>query len=225
MRYTLCCALMALAGLTQAHAETLTVSDGDFENWTFTGLVSANAQGNASLVGGGNPGACIEVATYTPHFGDWGWGVAVKDDLTWDFAARGPIGAVRMDIDMNAVDSVNQGQGLYIVVIQDGRMYGGPIEPSITGSDDFWHRLSVGPLPAESFAEVSHVEREQWNTDSHPDFSASGPEAQFGFIAGNHNSGVITHLYDNWQLTIVPEPGVFGLVFAGLLSLLTWRRQ
>ena len=57
-----------------------------------------------------------------------------------------------------------------------------------------------------------------------PDFSG-GVATQFGFAAGNTNSGTLTQYYDNFRLEsaaldipAVPEPGSLALVGVGLIG-------
>ena len=231
--------LILFTFVTPLHAEIVTVSDGDFANWTFTSLASNNGSATGTVVGDGNPGVCVNITTETPDWGDIGWGIAMNEEFIWNPVERGPISSLRMEIDVKCLTITphfTDGQGFHLVAFQDGRMYGAPIsrddsnehvywnEVCLTGQPESWNRFSLPAFSTDSFAEMTHADPGLWDFDSRPDFSTNGSPLRFGFAAANHISKTRIFLYDNWELTIVPEPSVLGLLCVGLLGLLIRRR-
>ena len=199
----------------ESQGETMTFSDGDFAEWSFGELSSSNSSATASVAEtSGNPLPSITVTTRT---GSIAWGWAINEAAVWNPSIHGPISTISLDIDVKSITGWGQGQALRLVVEQEGRLYFGP-DPGVshnTGSSSTWHTVSGGPLLAEDFVHMTGPW--SWDPGENPDFSSGGAPLQFGFAAGNANSGTYTQLYDNWSMSldVIPEPSTTMMMLGG----------
>jgi hypothetical protein len=223
-RTSLWFAVVALGLAAPAVQAAVQYSDGDFTFWTFDSLADPGCSTlTERLPAGGNPGAQLSCTTVTPLTGGWAWAICLDPAANWTPAVNGPIAGVSMDIDVQSVSGWGQGQALDIVVLQDGKYYGGPAIPhALTGPDTEWHTVLVGPLTADHFVYMQTANG--WDPIDHPDFSSSGAPMTFGFTVGNWASETYTQHYDNWRLT-VPEPATLSLLALGGLAMMARRRR
>ena len=180
------------------------LQEGQFDNWSFTDLVSPGTSASATVAATGNPGKCVQVTTET---GQNAWAIALDSISTWDSMTSGALGNVQMSLDVRSVTGWGEGQSLHLMAQQEGKLYAAPGDKHVTGSSTSWHRVNMSAYTASSFAEVKGPQHDQWDRASHPDFSSGGSEILFGFMAGNSNSDHYAQLYDNWSLTLTPPGG------------------
>jgi hypothetical protein len=147
---------------------------------------------------GGNPGAYLEISTWSES-PLWTilWYAA-----PWDPEVFGPIESLMLEIDEKAVASSGNGQNLKLVVVQNGRFYLAPLEPSYTGggTGTTWQTLFFEAVDEDDFAECPPP----WPHDptERPDFSIHGAPLYFGFMVGltGAASPPRVHAYDNWAV-------------------------
>lgn len=190
--------LFTIATSNLCFGESVTVSDGDFGNWSFTQhSIPVGGTGEISVLDmGGNPDRCLTITTNTPSSIS-ACGRAVNDDFLWDPGTQGAISEVTMNIDTKSTGSQ---QRVVIVAFQSGQYFKGPSPGAVTGFSQDWHTLNLHTFSEEDFT--------VWGGTSHPDFSENGDPIKFGFAGGNTSSGVVVQYYDNWEITIqtVPTP-------------------
>ena len=178
------------------------LEDGEFLNWTDTylgdgGWMTWYAQG-------GNPGAHIESMTYSGR----AMHLMICEDVTWDPNTQGTVESVLVEIDVKSVSGWGQGQGIWIILLQDDQYFAWYC--CITGSATSWHTMSMGSCAQDDFGLVTGACTVDPNC--HPDFSADASPIMFGFGTSNGSSGYYTQKYDNWRLFIndhwygVPDP-------------------
>jgi hypothetical protein len=115
---------------------------------------------------------------------------------------------------LNGPGAFGQGQGIDLLVEQNGSVYAGPLG-NTSATHVNWDTVTfIGNFNAAGFALLSG------GGSANPDFSGVTP-TRFGFAAGNTNSGTLTMYYDNFSLqsaalTAIPEPEVVALLSAGL---------
>lgn len=233
---TLAALLWLVIGVTLSFAESITVSDGMFDGWTFTSLVADGAPSNNYAVAeqittDGTPAPAVLLTTYSYTNGYVVFGVALCSDFSWNPHTQGDITTVRMNLDDKFV-YWSQGwegqQALKIVAYQSGQYFfaDGPLTPAGIG----WQAVGTAAVSEGNFYLMDPAN--WWNTALHPDFSVTAAPLQFGFAAGNHISSTVTHYYDNWSLTLehgdpvsTPVPSTAILLGAGLWCLFGLRTK
>lgn len=196
--------LIFILGLAApSRGDIAVIQDGEFLNWSMT-VHLEGGEGGAVMIrhdSGGNPGAFVEVETWS----GWqlhAWGLLWKADTIWD-PSSGDINSVAFQIDERAISSYGSGQNMKLLVRQNGRYYGAPIDPwgTVTDIEPYWLTYLLGPVVAADFGEW--LPNGTVNLSSKPDFSSVGADMQFGFLVGV--SSVLdmrVHGFDNWQVTI-----------------------
>ena len=216
--------LLAVVGLLAiaAPASALTITDGNFTTWSFSAAIhpaEPAGPGSATVtreVSGGNPDARLNVTTVT---GATHYGTAIKTDFSSTESLDGRAFTMTLDVVMGP-GAFGQGQGILALVEQAGSVYGygGPSWPAgpnwITFLQDDWTTLKfAGVFDADQFLRMFG------SGPTHPDFGG-GTATQFGFAAGNSNSGTLTQYYDNFSMentrASVPEPGTIVLVVSAM---------
>lgn len=201
---TLCLAcVLCLPSICAALDPGVVFMDGDFTDWSHVVLLESGA--GAGIVTrnetGGNPDAFLEISTRS----GWDlhtWVLLWKNGVVWEPADGCEIETIELEIDEKALDSFGDGQNIKLLVVQDGRYYGAPLTPWVTGSgvETTWETHVFAPAYVTDFGEVPPY---QFDPAERPDFSEAGGLIKFGFMVGV--SSVLDariHAYDNWKITI-----------------------
>ncbi len=178
-------------------ADQVIFEDGEFPDWSYEFLA---IRGNGEMLPdatGGNPGACLRAITAVePPYG-FVYLCMWKESAIWHPAA-GEVTSMALRIDTRGVVTHADGQALWLLLVQDGTHFGGPVAQHVTGSSTTWHTMQLGPITTDDFFAPCHPMR-------FPDFSPAGSPMRLGFIVANSATGSPyshTHLYDNWRVTI-----------------------
>jgi hypothetical protein len=202
----LLCATVALGNPLPAF------EDGEFPDVLWSQHVVQQAgPGDAAVTrhtSGGNPGAYLEISAWSQS-PLWTilWYAA-----DWNPQYLGPIESLTFQIDERAVDTEGDGQNVKLVVVQGGKYYLAPLEPTYTGggTGTAWETLFFASVHADDFAECPPP----WpcDPDGHPDFSLSGAPLYFGFMVGLTGATSVprTHAYDNWAVWPQSPPVSIG---------------
>ena len=195
--------ILCLPGVCAAFDPGVVITDGDFTDWSHIVLLESGV-GACTVTRhetGGNPDAYLEISTRS------GWELHVwvllwKDGVVWDPADGCEIETIELEIDEKATNSFGAGQNIKLLVVQDGRYYGAPLSPWVTGSgvETYWETHVFDPAYVTDFGEVPPY---QFDPAERPDFSQTGSPIKFGFAIGV--SSVLdarVHAYDNWKITI-----------------------
>ncbi|HYE62816.1 MAG TPA: hypothetical protein VD997_12540 [Phycisphaerales bacterium] len=229
MRYTIALA-GALAAASAAHAN-LTVFDPTMADadWSLTKVHDTTPMGDAQGTGlaqatGGNPGGY--------RFGVHNWqivpsGVSIafahlRSGAVWMPSGAGAITSVSVSFDAACFQApLVNAVALGLVCVQNGDFYFAVTSPSAAIAGNGWSTFS-GTFTQASFQPLVP------GAPNNLDFSSAGAPIQFGFYSANGGSGAsmrngATFGVDNFNLTIVPAPGVLAL--AGLGALAAGRRR
>ena len=200
-------------GFISPATSAMTYFDGDFANWSSTYTSDASG-GNATVIlepSTGNPGAALKLTTYTSG-GQTAYGIAINENIVW----TGPITSISMTIDTQSISGWGDGQWVCMVVEQSGVFYWANV--AYTGPSTSWHTMGPKEWTEETFYEVGDS-----TYTEHPDFSGAGGPIKFGFAAGNTSSGTYSQRYDNWSITVIPEPMSLTVLCLGGLATFVWR--
>jgi hypothetical protein len=208
-------AALVFSVLAPASAATITLSDGDFMEGTWSTFGSFNGTGYGSVArasSGGHPDSYIEAEAVVPS----GFGSATvyffSQSVAWDPQAGGPLASVSI-----SADGKPFGDGfvlLGLAVQQNGRVF--EADGSYFYPSSGWSRYTSPTWTPADFGS---------------DFSPSGAPMYFGFRAmttfGSARLGV-----DNYTVTLtigdvapVPEPSTWAMLGLGLIGLAAWRRK
>jgi len=195
--------VLCLPSVCAALNPGVVIMDGDFTDWSHVVFLESGvgACSVTRLETGGNPDACLEVSSRS------GWELAVwtlmwKNGVVWDPSDGCEIETIQLEIDERGVDTFGQGQNVKLLVVQDGRYYGAPLDPwiTVTGSETSWETHVFGLAYVTDFGEVPPY---HFDPNERPDFTATGGPIKFGFAVGNSSIlDAIIHRYDNWKITI-----------------------
>ena len=220
--FTAVVAAVVAAGAPVACGATIT--DGDFSNWGLS-TIHVQAGGTVSierLPGGGNPDACLQITDDAQSYHVYG--VAIKDDFTWNPAVDGGFATVRMRLQSKPL----AGNTGFMLVLQQGGKYYGQLGAGLENHSTDWASFETAYLSGSQLGEWGAL---QWtgqpcDASSNPNFSPAGAPIKFGFVASNSFSGYATELFDNWEIEInVPEPGALALLGMGGVVLARYRRS
>jgi len=175
------------------------VVDGDFSTWTFgaTGTATVTREG-----AGGSSGARLNVTTVS---GAAVYGTAINSDFSSDVPLAGVPFALLLDV-RSGPGAFGQGQGIELVVEQNGTIYGTSLGVTGFPHGSFDPITFSGTLNAESFTRLLG------EGPSTPQFDGT-VLTRFGFAAGNASSGTLTQYYDNVVLELM-TPSQSGPVSA-----------
>ncbi|MFH1688624.1 MAG: hypothetical protein ABIE42_00120 [Candidatus Eisenbacteria bacterium] len=205
---TLAC-ILCLPGVCMSLDPGVVVMDGDFTDWSHVVLLESGVGAGTVTRNetGGNPAAFFEISTES------GWELSMwvllwKDGVEWDPSDGCEIETIQLEIDEKAINSAGDGQNIKLLVVQDGRYYGAPLVPWLTGSgtEKYWETHVFAPAYVTDFGEVPP---HNFDPAERPDFTATGSTIKLGFMVGV--SSVLdarVHAYDNWKITIecIPCP-------------------
>ena len=212
---------IATSFCSPAHAD-ITTSDGNFTNWSFGSYVLAGSTASVTLESsGGNPGARLNITTNT---GAGAFGYGIKTDFSTSQSIVGAPYTLTLDI-LSGPGAFGEGQGILLVVEQNGSVYGSNVSPLYTGTATAWSpETFTGTLDASLFTNLSG------GGSANPDFT-SGVPTEFGFAGGNDRSGTLTMYYDNFSLDIsgnftpTPEPSSLVLLGSAVFGVLGTARR
>ena len=182
--------------------------------WSFSSYGAAAGTASATVEGsGGNPGARLNITTVTPTVADIAYGTAVLTTSTQPAPVSGTPFTLSLDV-LSGPGAFGQGQGIVLLVQQGTTVYaqlavgatGFPVSPFTT-------QTFTGTFTPGAFARVIG------SGPTLPVFDGSTP-TQFGFAAGNSNSGTLTQYYDNFTLSI--GGGGVALVATPVPTLSQW---
>ncbi|MFO1077180.1 MAG: serine/threonine-protein kinase [Planctomycetota bacterium] len=153
---------------------------------------------------GGNPGPCLETATYSGK----AYLLCVNPEAEWNPAVDGAWNEIDFSIDCRSLLDWEQGEVVLPVVEQDGVVYFGTDRNRVMGRIRSWHRLSMsGSSPTEFTQALPH----DWKRDPTlldrgprpgPDVSPSAKPMRFGFGLLAGDKGVSRAVFDNWMVTV-----------------------
>jgi hypothetical protein len=204
---------------TGLQAETLTFSDGEFEeaNWDIE-LFNFHSGGTASasqVASGGNPGAYFRVDHMTNAATDPDDNAAIYafhglTSAAVDPGVEGAVTSVDYSWDVRAIESASGSGGFFGPALRQGDRYyvsAGNLE--LVGTDQDWRPVERLGMTEASFGRIQDVLEVDPADD--PDFSASGEPIVFGFfsaIAGAMGGSEISlsHGYDNWEVVVQACP-------------------
>lgn len=208
-----------------ASAESVTVVDGDFVDWSFDATADAGTSATVTREStGGSPGARLNVTTLT-GLGTTAFGVAVKDDFATSAALEGTSVGLSIDV-LSGAGGFGEGQGILLAVSQDDSVY-------VRGLGITGFPLNFDTVAFTSSFDASSFTRVLGLGAATPDFGG-GVETRFGFAAGNTNSATLTQYYDNFRLTldlpdeggpVIPTPNAAALGLTVLSGALMRRRS
>jgi hypothetical protein len=183
--------LQAAASLPNAQL----VVDGDFSTWTFdaTGTATVTREGS-----GGNSGARLNVTTVS---GAVVYGTAIESDFSTNVPLAGVPFTLSLDV-RSGPGAFGQGQGIQLVVEQNGTIYGTSL-----GATSFPHSI-FDPITFSGTLNPGSFTRLVGDGSSTPQFDGT-VVTRFGFAAGNASSGTLTQYYDNFvfELMTSSHPG------------------
>jgi hypothetical protein len=205
-----------IAGSTLATAGPISISDGDFTNWTLAS--SSNIWGLVVLqASGGNPGNMVQITTSTGDNGNPASDTVFATDN--NFSTNSALsGNFQLQVDVLGGPNVfDESQELYLLVSQAS---GDPNNPLIyldplgsTGVNASWTTLTFnGVLDPSSFTRAS------FTGPATPDFSGA-TVTSFGFAVFATKSATIVNNFDNFNLSAnqsaAPEPSTMILFGCG----------
>jgi hypothetical protein len=206
--------LLSLAALSSpapaAMRPPIVFSDGDFSvlEWTFTEVQAGNGgDATADVVGGGNPGAMVQIETTVNDNCSAIYAFLFKSTATYSPAVEGSIESLDYDEDARLLFGSGSGQATGLAIRQDGNLY--VMAGAITGTDPAWHPIPVVGLESTDFHLVLGGACPGYvDVDQHPNFS-DGPAIEFGFFRANsqippYPSYTIVAALDNWEVTVHP---------------------
>jgi len=226
-----------------AHAQQLTFSDSTFNlaNWSAAyQYFDQNTAGNDPIIAytqetsGGNPGDFMQVEYEIGPAGSgnsFGRIFLALDGATWD-PSEGLITTLDFSMDRRVFTdtslivsfAIRQGDTVYI--------FTDSVAPAS------WTTLGGTDLLATNFARAMNANNpsgDDWfpnfDTNSNPDFSATGDVLQFGIFVGGGGSTatpvIRTVGIDNWTVTLngIPEPASMALLGLGSLLILGRNRR
>lgn len=204
-----------MVNVTQTQAGIITITDGDFSNWSF-GTYGENG-GTATISrgsSGGNPGAQITTMTVTPGQNLYARGTGIKNDFSMPAPLANTLFVLRLDV-LSGAGAFGDGQAVYLLVEQDSSIYAKTL--GAVGYPRNWDTLTFQDIFTESsfllWEGVGPVQ---------PDFSG-GTDTRFGFAGANSWSNTVTHYYDNFGLDVtgpsVPVPPTIWLIGSALLGI------
>ena len=203
---------LVCAGSTLLSAATIT--DGNFTNWTFSGIGAGSMAREATS---GNPGARLNVTTFT-NLSSFAFGLGIDLDFTTTEVLSGAF-SLSLDV-LSGANDFGAGQAIALLVQQ--------------GSDIYEDFLANTSFPQSTFttlgfsgtflpANFKHIVGSGAAT---PNFSG-GTSTLFGFMAYNSsNNRTLTKYYDNFALSYTsaaPEPSTWMLFGGGVLALGFYR--
>ena len=117
--------LFIIGSTSLCFGDSVTVSDGDFSDWSFDYICFENEYGTANVDvvnTEGNPVPCLANTTHSGGFPEYTtvYGVAIKNDFVWDPATQGAITAITMNLDYRGTGGR---QNVVIIVFQAGQYY------------------------------------------------------------------------------------------------------
>ncbi len=219
MNYRNCLAIV-VAGVFcltgRAVTADVTIVDGDFNTWLFGSIADGGSSASITREADeGNPGARLNATTITPS-GKTASGLAVKDDFSTMVPLEGTAATLTLDV-KNGPGASGQGQLLELVVVQENLLYVQSLAG--TGLHSDYDTLTFNTvLDANTFLLVSGIGPED------PDLTG-GVATRFGFAVVNSSSQTLTQFYDNFTLTIVPEPATLTVLAFGGLAFAPRRRR
>ncbi|MFB3431823.1 MAG: hypothetical protein ABL309_12950 [Phycisphaerales bacterium] len=222
-----------LAGASAASA-SVTFSDGVFASGTWTSSLVANANGvgstfnSAQFLNGGNPNEYLQIVANVQVSGPNGGAflLFMNNTAFYNPVTSGAVSAIDYSEDsINFLQNSGDGMITGLAITQGGKTYvqrnpllvmpyptfntwGANASPGLNPSD-LWELDSTGVL----------------HQSSNPDWSASGGAMQMGFYramsSGNSTSSFVREAgIDNWNVRIIPAPGVGALLaLAGAASM------
>lgn len=208
-RMGLAVVVLGVAGITAPARAGITITDGDFTNWSFGSFGTGGSATAMRLTTGGNPGANIQMMDVSTA------GLEGASAIKNDFSTSGAplVGSgftLSLDVS-NGAGAFGNGQQIDLLVEQNGSIYA-----------DHLGRTGIGPNPPAYYTVTfggtytpSAFTRLSGSGPATPDFSGA-TTTFFGFGAHNINAPSITQNYDNFSLSpaaaAVPEPPSFLLV-------------
>jgi hypothetical protein len=155
---------------------------------------------------GGYPGTMRRVANSivaAPAADDYSstWGVHLRSGAVWDPMTQGPIATLDYDEDASLFAPSGDGQLTGLALLQDGVVY---VYPVGVTPDVAWTHKSKAGITAANLYELNNTGQV---FSSHPDFSASGDQIQFGFLRANRNglggsAYTLAGAIDNWSVRV-----------------------
>lgn len=191
-------------------------TDGAFlvGDWTLTnqlGGLGGSAQ-VAQVASGGHPGAYRSVKHQVNAAPDTAttsrvFSFHIKTGALYDPATSGAIVAIDYAQESRLISLGGSAQGTSLALRQGGQLYyATSAYQAITAAD--WATQGHTGLVAADFVAVA---ADASQTDQHPDFSASGPAIQFGFLRANSTSFggggyAVESGIDNWSVVVRRAP-------------------
>jgi hypothetical protein len=206
-----------VAGSTLAAADPISISDGNFTNWT---LASSSAIFGSVAVeaSGGNPGSMLQIGTSTGDGGNPASDTvfATDNNFSTNSALSGNF-QLQLDVLDGGTNVFDESQELYLLVSQasgdpnNPLLYLDPLGP--TGVNSSWTTLTFnGVLNPSNFTRAS------FTGPATPDFSGA-TATSFGFAVFAQESATIVNDFDNFNLSAnqsaAPEPSTMILFGCG----------
>ena len=178
---------------------------------------------------GGNPGQFLEI----DHFLQSGatnsvvYGLHTRNGATYTPSVQGEITAVDFSINYQNLQTTGMGQGFAFALRQDGNIY--HVFQSLSGTVPGWQQDMHLGLQETSFGLMTPIETTFIiDFNYHPDFSPTGSQIEFGLATWNASGSTsLTEIvgYDNWTVTVIPEPATFAILALGSLILKTRKKH
>lgn len=206
--------------------------DGDFNlaDWQSTRYYWGNG-GSITLsqvASGGNPGKFLEIDHYVQPAGadpSVVYGLHIPNGAAYTPSVQGEITAVDFSVNYKNLQTTAAGIGFALALRQDGNIY--QVFQSLSGTIPGWQGDAGFGLQASSFGLMTPISYSFIVDFAHnPDFSASGSPIEFGLATwrASPSTMVIENVgFDNWSVTVVPEPTTFVMLALG--GLLVKRRR
>jgi hypothetical protein len=183
--------------VSAAQAQTVSIKGTTFDHWFLTSWATLGGAASFSIIPQGDtPQHGLECTTFTQNApNEQGMCIAIFDPVTVKTPIAGDSYTVSLKF-LSGRGAYNEGQGLYVVFLQQGNVYILPLGDtfvkrrwtgaSFTGSLDATNYLKLTPGGFVSAA---------------PDLS-SGIPTKIGFAAVNYASAPISTYYDDVAITI-----------------------
>ncbi len=177
---------------------------------------------------GVNPGQFLEI----DHFLQSGatnsvvYGLHTRNGATYTPSVQGEITAIDFSIHFENLLTTGMGHGFAFALRQDGNIY--HVFQSLSGTVPGWQQDMHLGLQETSFGLMTPIETTFIiDFNYHPDFSSTGSQIEFGLATWNAGKTSIHKIvgYDNWTVTVIPEPATFAILALGSLILKTRKKH
>ena len=182
----------------------ITISDGDFSNWTFGSWIYHEDKGQSATMtvesyydSKSYKGRMTRINATTHNTQeDAGAGAyGIKSDFSTSLRLAGSPYRLTLAV-LKGPGAFGDGQGMGLVVEQNKSVYMAYTHPGIVGIPSVWTtKTFTGMLVASTFVKV------KGSGPAYPDFS-SGVPTKFGFSGSNTWSITVTMYYDDFKLDI-----------------------